>query len=157
MTEHGPDASPASDRFQPGTPLETPSRRITVAEIEEFAHLTGDENPLHVDEEAARRGLFGGRVAHGLLTLSFTLGLWYRAGLFEGHTVVFSGIDRLRFLRPVRPGETLVARLTVTQRSPSSRGEIVDLDNTTYNEKDEPVLSFTARLLLAAPVGKPTG
>jgi oxepin-CoA hydrolase / 3-oxo-5,6-dehydrosuberyl-CoA semialdehyde dehydrogenase len=156
MSDPEPATEPARDRLRPGAPIETPSKPVTVAEIEEFAHLTGDENPLHIDEEVARRGLFQGRVAHGLLTLSFTLGLWYRAGLFEGHTVVFSGIDRLRFLRPVRPGESLLARLTVTERSPSSRGDIVNLDNTTYNEKGEPVLSFTARLLLAAPVQKPS-
>ncbi len=120
-------------------------------DIEEFATLTADENPLHLDEEFARGQLFGGRVAHGLLTLSITLGLWYRAGLFDGWVVIFSGIDELRFRRPVRPGETLTARLTVLSRESSPRGEKVELENTTCNEKDEPVLSFSAHLLLARP------
>lgn len=151
MTDEGSSFPPPVDRFRPGTVVPTPTRLISMKDIEEFARLTEDRNPLHLDEAFARGQLFGGRVAHGLLTLSATLGLWYRAGLFDGWIVVFSGIDKLRFLRPVRPGESLSARLTILRRETSPRGEMVELENTTYNEREEAVLSFSARLLLARP------
>ncbi len=120
-----------------------------MGDIEAFAHLTGDENPLHLDEEFARPRLFGGRVAHGLFTLAITLGQWYRAGAFDGLIVVFSGIDKLRFLRPVRPEDSLRSQVTVVRHEASPRGDLVDLENTTFNQRDEAVLSFSARLLLA--------
>jgi acyl dehydratase len=137
------------DRFRAGEVIGTPARNVSRSDITSFAHLTGDENPLHLDEEFARPRLFGGVVAHGLMTLSVTLGLWYRAGTFDGLVVVFSGIDRLRFLRPVRPDDVLTAQLTVTRHEGSARGDVVELENTTYNQRKEAVLSFSARLLLA--------
>lgn len=154
-----PSAPAYPDRFRAGEVISTPSRTVSVADIDQFAHLTGDENPLHLDEAFARPRLFGGRVAHGLLTLSITLGLWYRAGAFDGLIVVFSGIDKLRFLRPVRPEDSLSAQLTVTRHEASGRGDLVDLENTTYNQRKEAVLSFSARLLLArgeSPSGPPS-
>ena len=150
MADPKPSVVP-EDRFRPGETVVTASREISTTDIEQFAHLTGDENPLHLDEAFAAGQLFGGRVAHGLLTLSATLGLWYRCGLFDGWIVVFLGIDKLRFLMPVRPGESLSARLTMVSREPSPRGDRVELENTTVNAKDEPVLSFSARLLISRP------
>lgn len=151
MTDTAALPPAAVDRFRPGEIITTSSRLISMEDIEKFAHLTGDENPIHLDEAFASRQMFGGRVAHGLLTLSATLGLWYGAGLFDGWIVVFSGIDKLRFRRPVRPGESLSARLNIGSRETSPRGELVELENTTSNERGEPVLTFTARLLLARP------
>ena len=139
------------DRFQPGATISTPLREISVADIEGFAHLTGDENPLHLDDAFASRQLFGGRVAHGLLTLAVTLGLWYRAGVFDDWVVIFSGIDRLRFRRPVRPGEKLASHLKVVSRIPSAHGDTIELENTTVNGREEPVLTFSARLVIARP------
>ncbi len=144
---------PPPDRFLVGGTTTTPIRTVSQADVEEFARLTGDENPIHLDETYAQRQLFGGPVAHGLLTLSLTLGLWYRAGLFDGHIVVFRGIDRLQFLKPVRPGDALSAEITILRREPSAHGEAVELENATRNARGEIVLSFSARLLLATPRG----
>jgi len=140
-----------SDRFRVGETIVTAGRTISAADIETFAHLTGDENPLHLDEAYSAKQLFGGRVAHGLLTLSVTLGLWYRAGLFDGVIVVFLGIEKLRFLKPVRPGETLTSRVTIVQREPSERGDRAELQNVTANSSGDAVLTFTARILVNAP------
>ena len=144
---------PTEDRFRPGEVVRTSSRTVSVADIEGFAHLTGDENPLHMDDAFSSQQLFHGRVAHGLLTLSMTLGLWYRAGLFDGWIVVFLGIDKLRFVRPVRPGDGLTSEVKILTREPSARGDRVELENTTVNATGEPVLSFSARLLLSPPSG----
>lgn len=145
--------APTADRFRVGETVTTSVRTISTADIEEFAHLTGDENPLHLDDAFAAGQLFHGRVAHGLLTLSATLGLWYQCGLFDGWIVVFLGIDKLRFVKPVRPGESLSARLHVVSREPSPRGDRVELENTTVNAKEEPVLTFSAHLLISRPAG----
>ena len=149
----GSPPTPASgiDRLKVGETVSTPSRTIHDSDVREFAHLSGDENPLHLDVEFAGTNLFHGIVAHGLLTVSVTLGLWYRAGLVECHVVVFTRIDDLRFLQPVRPGDALHARVRVLRREGSDRGERVELESVTMNQRDEPVLRFTARLLLAAP------
>lgn len=149
MGDEIPRRASPPDSAHPGPVIATPARSVSAADIEQFAHLTGDENPLHLDEAFARQQLFGGRVAHGLLTLSITLGLWYQARAFDGRTVVFSGIDRLRFRRPVRPGDTLTAEITILRRETSERGEKVEVENATFNQRKEVVLSFTARLLLA--------
>lgn len=150
-TMAGAREGPTADRFLVGETVTTPSRTVSRADVEAFAHLTGDENRMHLDEAFARQQLFGGIVAHGLLTLSITLGLWYRAGLFEREIVVFSGIEKLRFVKPVRPGDTLSAELKIVRRVPSVHGELVDIDNMTRNGANETVLSFSARLLLAGP------
>ena len=134
-----------------GETVTTSVRTISVADIEAFAHLTGDENPLHMDDAFSAGQLFRGRVAHGLLTLSATLGLWYQCGLFDGWIIVFLGIDKLRFVRPVRPGDSLSSRLTIVSREPSPRGDRVELENTTLNAAGEPVLTFSARLLISRP------
>jgi acyl dehydratase len=149
MEPASPTAVAYPDRIRTGEVIRTPSRTVSLSDIDDFARLTGDENPLHLDEEFARPRLFGGRVAHGMLTLSLTLGLWYRSRAFDDLIVVFSGIDKLRFLRAVRPEDALTAELAITRHDPSPRGDVVELDNTTFNQRKEPVLSFSARLLLA--------
>lgn len=151
MAPEGLSPATPPDRFRVGESLVTSARTISLADIDAFARTTGDENPLHLDETFAARQMFGGRVAHGLLTLSATLGLWYRSGFFDHVIVVFLGIDKLRFLKPVRPGDTLSSRLTIVKREPTERGDRVELENVTSNGAGEPVLTFTARLLVSPP------
>ena len=86
---------------------------ITVSDyhINAFAGLTLDFNPLHVDEEVARRSRFKGRIAHGLLSLSLGLGL-----ISESiHGYFLYGFDKIRFLSPVRPGDTVCSELVVKE------------------------------------------
>ncbi|WP_458207528.1 MaoC family dehydratase [Haladaptatus sp. NG-SE-30] len=83
---------------------------VTQERIDQFAALTGDDNPLHVDAEYADEGLFGGRVAHGALTASVV-----SAALadLDGDIVYLS--QDLSFENPVRPGETVTATATVVE------------------------------------------
>lgn len=85
--------------------------RITVTEyhVMAFAGLTGDFNPLHVDEEMAKNTNFKGRIAHGLLSLSLALGLVSQ----HIHEYFLYGFDKIRFTEPVRLGETVSSTLTV--------------------------------------------
>lgn len=94
-----------------GKTIETPLRTITLEDIERFAHFTGDTFYAHMDEAAARANpFFPGRVAHGYLILSFAAGLFVDPA--PGPVLANYGLDELRFLTPVSPGDAIKVRLT---------------------------------------------
>ncbi len=90
-------------------------REIGDAEIAAFAELSGDRNPLHLDEEYARGTAFGGRVAHGALGIAVATGLIAQSGLTAGTLVALLGLD-WRFVAPIRPGDRLSLKLRVAAR-----------------------------------------
>lgn len=93
----------------------TPARTVTLQDIEHFAEFTGDTFYAHMDEEAARANpLFGGRVAHGYLILSFAAGLFVDAP--PGPVLANYGLERLRFVKPLKPGDSMKAALTVKSK-----------------------------------------
>ncbi len=92
--------------------------------------------------------MFGRRVVHGLLTLAVTSGLWMRLGFFEGSIVAFYGIDNLRFVKPVFAGDTIMARIKVVEKFERGNYGIVTFNNEVYNQHEELVLIFQAKLLL---------
>ncbi len=99
-----------------GYQLKTKSREITMDDIEHFARFTGDTFYAHLDEEAARANpLFGGRVAHGYLILSFAAGLFVDPA--PGPVLANYGLDNLRFVKPVKPGESIQVTLTVKEKT----------------------------------------
>jgi 3-hydroxybutyryl-CoA dehydratase len=85
-------------------------RTITVADIEAFAAVSGDHNPVHLDEDYAKTTRFKGRIAHGMLGASFISTVL--ASQLPGPGTVYLG-QTLLFKRPVRPGEKVVTRVTV--------------------------------------------
>jgi oxepin-CoA hydrolase / 3-oxo-5,6-dehydrosuberyl-CoA semialdehyde dehydrogenase len=92
-------------------------RTVTMADIEHFAEFTGDTFYAHMDEEAAAANpFFDGRVAHGYLVLSFAAGLFVQPD--PGPVLANYGLDNLRFLTPVYPGDALTVTLTCKQISP---------------------------------------
>ncbi len=92
-------------------------RRVTIEDIEHFAEFTGDTFYAHMDEEAARANpFFDGRVAHGYLIVSFAAGLFVDPE--PGPVLANYGVDNLRFLTPVYPGDELTVTLTCEQISP---------------------------------------
>lgn len=98
-----------------GVRLETGERTIGDAEIAAFAELSGDRNPLHLDEIRAREGPFGGRVAHGALGIAVATGLLAASGHTRDTLVALTGIE-WRFLAPIRPGERVRLALRVESR-----------------------------------------
>ena len=79
-----------------------------------------DPQPIHLDEAAAERGFFGEMTASGWHTLSATMGLMVRSPLFESGEVIGVGVDKLRWLVPVRTGDRLRARAVILSTRPSS-------------------------------------
>jgi oxepin-CoA hydrolase/3-oxo-5,6-dehydrosuberyl-CoA semialdehyde dehydrogenase len=115
-------------------------RAVTLADIEHFAEFTGDTFYAHMDEEAAAANpLFGGRVAHGYLIVSWAAGLFVDPD--PGPVLANYGVDNLRFLTPVKPGEELTVTLTAKQISPrggADHGE-VRWDAVVVNSEGNPV------------------
>ncbi|PSL22013.1 phenylacetic acid degradation bifunctional protein PaaZ [Shimia abyssi] len=99
-----------------GETLHTAPREITLADIEHFAHFTGDTFYAHMDEAAAKRNpFFPGQVAHGYLLLSFAAGLFVEPN--EGPVLANTGLDSLRFMKPVEAGDSIEVRLTVKKKT----------------------------------------
>ncbi len=138
-------AHPFTRRFgelQIGETLHTPARTVTMEDIEHFAEFTGDTFYAHMDEDAARRNpFFPGRVAHGYLLLSFAAGLFVEPD--EGPVLANTGLDGLRFMKPVSAGDSIKVRLTVKQKTPRNEeyGE-VRWHVTLTNQDDEKVAEY---------------
>ena len=99
-----------------GDTFNSAERLITLEDIERFAELSGDRFYAHMDEEQARRNpLFGGRVAHGYFLVSAAAGLFVHAPY--GPVLANYGIDGLRFVKPVKPGDRIKVRLTCKEKS----------------------------------------
>jgi oxepin-CoA hydrolase/3-oxo-5,6-dehydrosuberyl-CoA semialdehyde dehydrogenase len=99
-----------------GDTITTEPREITLEDIEHFAEFTGDTFYAHMDEAAAQRNpFFPGRVAHGYLILSFAAGLFVQPD--EGPVLANTGLENLRFLKPVPPGASIRVQLTVKRKT----------------------------------------
>ena len=103
------------EEFEEGRTFDCGERTVGDAEIVAFAELSGDRNPLHLDEEYARGTPFGGRVAHGALGIAVATGLMARTGVTAGTLVALLGLD-WRFVAPIRPGDRLRLTLRVAGR-----------------------------------------
>ena len=104
--------------YVPGAVFEYGEIRVDEAEIIYFARCF-DPQDMHVDPEAAARGRFGGLIASGWHTAAMMMRLLADNFLPRVASLGSPGIDELRWLKPVRPGDTLTARLTVTEATPS--------------------------------------
>jgi len=98
----------------------TRSRTITEADVVAFAGLSGDFNPLHTDEEFAKKTMFGTRIAHGLLGLSIASGLINQMGIAEGTVMAFLGMT-WNFKGVLKFGDTITVRQRVADRRETSR------------------------------------
>jgi Acyl dehydratase len=118
------------------------SKTITDADVLTFADVTGDFNPVHVDEAAAKKTRFGGRIAHGMLSaglVSAAIG-----NKLPGAGSIYLG-QTLRFTLPVRIGDTITATIVVTEILPKRR---VKLSTVCTNQKGEKVLDGEATVML---------
>jgi oxepin-CoA hydrolase/3-oxo-5,6-dehydrosuberyl-CoA semialdehyde dehydrogenase len=118
-------------------------REVTVDDIERFAALSGDRFYAHMDEAQAKRNpLFGGRVAHGYFLVSAAAGLFVDAPY--GPVLANYGIDGLRFVKPVKPGDRIRVRLTCKEKSlraGAGYGE-VRWDTAITNQSGEAVANY---------------
>ena len=128
----------------------TQGRTITEADIVNFGGIIGDYNPLHFDAEFMKDSLFGQRIAHGMLVLSFATGLGNMLGLNLGTILAFKGLT-CEFKRPTFIGDTIRLRSTVTEKRESSKrpGGWVTSKYEVLNQRDEAVLDGEWSVLVA--------
>lgn len=135
--------------------FELGERTLTREEMISFARAY-DPQPFHVDEEAARESAFGGLIASGWYTASIFMRLYVDALLSRAASMGSPGVEELRWLRPVRPGDTLSARLTVLDTTPSKRNPkrgTVHLLSEVHDDRGEVVMTMKVRGLFARREG----
>jgi 3-hydroxybutyryl-CoA dehydratase len=91
------------------------SKTVTAEDIELFAKATGDFNPVHLDQAYAEKTFFKGRIAHGLLSLGFISAIL--GNILPGHGAIYLS-QEVKFLAPVRIGDTITARVEVIELIP---------------------------------------
>ena len=125
-----------------GDTWKTGSRTVTIEDIEHFAEFTGDKFYAHMDEEAAKASpIFEGRVAHGYLILSFAAGLFVDPD--PGPVLANTGLENLRFLTPLYPGDSMRVELTVRSKSLKSEDTgVVRWAVEIFNQRDELVATY---------------
>jgi acyl dehydratase len=132
--------------FTPGREFRTDGITITEAQILDF-----DPQPFHLDVEAAKATPFGGLIASGFQTMALTFRLFAQTRALTACSLGSPGVDELRWLRPVRPGDTLRATVQVLEQRPSTskpdRG-LVRLHWTSLNQRGEPVLTMVSMQLV---------
>ncbi len=139
------------EELEIGQAITTESREITLADIEQFAALSGDHFYAHMDQEAAARNpFFDGRVAHGYFLVSMAAGLFVYPE--EGPVLANYGLDDLRFTEPVYPGDVITIQLTCKQKSyrrGKGYGEVRwDLQAT--NQENEVVADYDILTMVAS-------
>ena len=134
--------------FEIGHISRSRGRTITEADIVNFAGLSGDFVELHTNDEFAKTGPFGRRIAHGLLVLSISSGLMVQMGHTTDTVVAFYGIDRLRFVRPTFIGDTVRVEKKVIDRQDKEKGGVVTFETSVLNQNGEPVLVYTDKLMI---------
>jgi 3-hydroxybutyryl-CoA dehydratase len=133
--------------FQVGDKIVTRGRTITEADIVTFSAFSGDWHPLHTDVEYAKKGPFKERIAHGFLVLSVASGL---LPLSEIAIMAFYGIDKLRFIAPVKLLDTIHVEFeTVEKQEKDDRSGVITFRQVVKNQRGEEVVAGTMRSLIA--------
>jgi len=134
----------AFEDFSVGDTVVTDGRTVEMSDILQFAGLTGDHYPLHVDEEYASRTQFGGRIAHGPLTFGIAVGLMGLSGFYGRAIEALLECRSLRAKRPVRPGDTIRVYAEVAEVGDAKRPEhgTLHVEYSVRNQHTEEVMSF---------------
>ena len=129
-----------------GDGFTTSGRTITETDVVNFAGVSGDFNALHTNAERMADSRYGERIAHGALVFSVVTGLLWQARdeAEKRYMVAFYGVDRLRFVKPVRLGDTIRVEAEVVDKErtdhPTATG-VVRTDIAALNQADETVFS----------------
>ena len=138
--------------YRPGERWVSPGRTIAESDISNYAGLTGDWHALHTDAEYARTTPFGERIAHGFLVLTIGDSLIFRTDddVTTPETfIAFYGLDNVRFVGPVKIGDTIRCEVEVTslEIKDEKRGILV-FRKTIKNQRDEDVVVYITKVLV---------
>ena len=132
--------------FTVGRTFTTGTAGVTEDEIIGFAKRFAPL-PYHTDPEASKATMYGGVIAAGYHTAAITFGLWIETGAFRACGLGSPGVDKLRWLKPVRPGDTLHVVVEVIESSPAQAPggrDAIRLKYDTVNQKGETVMTLTS-------------
>jgi len=124
-----------------GLKVTSAGRTISEADIMQFAGLSGDWNAIHVDAEYSKTGIFGERVAHGMLGLSIATGLAMQLGFLDRTVDAFTSLD-WKFRGPIKIGDTIHMTAEVTKKKAMPGGQgggFVSFNIVVKNQRDETV------------------
>src|SRR5205814_4339504 len=132
------DMGRSYEEFEVGQRFETPWRTVIEADISSFARLTADFNPLHMDGLFAAPSDHKGRITHGPMIVGMAFGLASRADVMDGTVLALLEIG-WKFVKPVRPGDTISAVVTVHDKRPTRSPErgLVTLQIEVLNQHGE--------------------
>ncbi len=139
------------DDFEVGQKFTSKEVTISRKQIDQFAKITGDMNPLHINDEFARRTIFKSRIAHGALVLSLALGLWYGENITRSSIIALIGLNNVSFRLPVYPNNRLrLISAVLAKRLSNSKPNagIVTFRDQMRNEKDLTMMEAERILLL---------
>ncbi|MTI10429.1 MaoC/PaaZ C-terminal domain-containing protein [Curvivirga aplysinae] len=138
------------DEFEVGEEHKTRCMSLSEGQIMDFA-MTYDPQHMHVDHERSKGGPFGGIIASGFQTLSLAFRLFYDLGLVAETNIIGLGYDKIRWKKPLYPGESIYVVCKVIEMKASSskpdRG-ILTWEFLTYNTKDELVMSNEGTMMV---------
>ncbi|NBR27917.1 MAG: acyl dehydratase [Betaproteobacteria bacterium] len=104
------------EEWEVGAEFVSPARTVTETDIVNFACLSGDFNPLHINEEHCKQTQFGTRIAHGPLIYAIAAGLLFQLHLYDDTLIAFLGFDSLKFTKPTKAGDTIHAKIKVLEK-----------------------------------------
>jgi acyl dehydratase len=138
------------DDFAAGDAMTTPGITITEAMIIDFA-LRYDPQPIHLDKPAAEAGFYRGLIASGWQVAALGFRLVVQSGFLFGGSLGSPGVDELRWLAPVRPGDTIRVEIGVTKTRLSSKGDrgYVHVEYRVKNQRDETVMTMDGVQIIA--------
>jgi len=132
------------DEFKIGDIYKTPAITMTETHVVNWAGLTMDFYPLHMDKEYAAKTSFGERLVHGPLIFGIAVGLVSMAGIGGVAAIAWLGADNMRMLQPVKIGDTVRVEVAVIKQRKTSKPEqgIQVWRYTVKNQHDEDVMVF---------------
>ena len=138
------------EEWEIGNEYISPSRTVTETDIINFAGVSGDYNPLHMDEEYCKKTQFGTRIAHGPLIYSIAAGLLFQLHLYDDTLIAFLGFDSLKFTKHVIAGDTITAKINVIEKRETSRPDrgVMKRSLKVFNQRDEMVQDAVQASLL---------
>jgi acyl dehydratase len=137
------------DDFKVGDSFESPGMTVTESQIIDFA-MRYDTQPFHTNVEAGKESIFGGLVASGIQTIALTFKLLLMTGMLSNN-LGSPGFDELRWLKPVRPGDTLHAAAEVLDTKPSKKHDdrgTISFRYSSYNQHGEKVFTVIGKQII---------
>ena len=129
------------EEWEVGKSFTTAARTITETDVVNFAGISGDYNPLHINEEYCKNTQFGTRIAHGPLIYAVAAGLLFQLHLYDDTLIAFLGFESLKFTKPVKINDTIYAKVTVTEVTETSKPDrgVMKRVLQVFNQRDEVV------------------